>query len=121
MKFVRGLVLVAGVVVGFLAGLAACETSFRDDRVATCRRALPAIAQGPGVAFQSAGAGQSPDSVRVDYSQGHRPHRLTCRFDATGLIEVASDGRALSGSALHLLRRYYLDTPDAAAADPAGR
>ncbi len=120
MRFGRGSIIAAGVVLGFLAGLAACETTFRDERVATCRRALPALAQGPGVTFQSAGAGQSPDSVRVDYSQGHRPHRLTCRFDATGLIEIASDGRTLSGSALHLLRRYYLDTPDAAAADPAG-
>ncbi len=121
MRFGRGLFVAAGVVVGFLAGLAACEGTLREDRVATCRRALPALAQGPGVAFQSAGAGQSPDTVRVDYTQGLRPHRLTCRFDATGLIEVAADGRTLSGSALHLLRRYYLETPDAASADPAGR
>lgn len=121
MRLRHRLAVAAGIVLGFLAGLAACETTLRQDRVATCRRALPAVAQGAGVRFQSAGAGQAPDAVRVDYLEGHRQHRLTCRFDAAGLIEVAADGRVLSGPALYMLRRYYLDTPDAAEADPLGR
>ena len=114
----RRLVIAGGVVVGFLVGLATCETTLGRDRIAVCRQALPALAQGPGIRFRSAGSGAF-GSVRVDYTEGTRPHRLTCRFDgASNLTEVAVDGTALSGSALYMLRRFYLDTPDAAQADP---
>jgi hypothetical protein len=117
-KLVHRCLLAGGVVAGFLGGLAACQDTLRRDQVATCRRALPALAPGPGFRFQSAGAGPV-GTVRVDYTEGTRPHRLTCRFDASSnLIEVAADGTALSGPALYMLRRYYLDTPDAAAGDP---
>jgi hypothetical protein len=112
------LVIAGGVAAGFFLGLATCERSLGRDRIAVCRQALPALAKGPGVRFQSAGGG-ALGSVRVDYAEGSRPHRLTCRFDgASNLIEVAVDGRVLSGSALYMLRRYYLDTPDAAEGDP---
>jgi hypothetical protein len=114
----RRLLLAGGVAAGFLAGLATCERSLGQDRIVVCRQALPALARGPEVRFQSAGSG-ALGSVRVDYTEGTRPHRLTCRFDgASNLVEIAVDGTALSGSALHMLRRYYLDTPDAARADP---
>ena len=112
--------LAGGVIVGFLGGLAACQDTLRRDRVATCRRALPAVAQGTGVHFQGAGPGPAVGTVRVDYTEGTRQHRLLCRFDgASNLVEVANDGTALSGPALHMLQRYYLDTPDAARDDPA--
>lgn len=108
-----------GLVAGFLGGLAACQDTLRRDRVATCRRALPAVATGPAIRFQGAGNGPAPGTVRVDYVEGTRQHRLVCRFDnAVKLVEVATDGNALSGPALYMLQRYYLDTPDAAQADP---
>ena len=120
MKPLHRWLLAGGVVAGFLGGLAACQDTLRRDRVATCRRALPAIAQGAGIRFQGAGAGSAPGTVRVDYTEGTRQHRITCRFDnAARLVEVATDGTALSGPALYMLQRYYLDTPDAAQADPA--
>lgn len=116
----RRWIVAIGIVAGFLAGLAACETTSRQDRVAMCRRALPALAPGPSVQFQGAGTGQTPGTVWVDYLEAPWPHRLVCRFDALGLVEVTTDGKRLPGTSLYMLRRYYLDTPDAAAADPSG-
>lgn len=119
MKRLHGWILAGGVVAGFFGGLAACQDTLRRDRIATCRRALPALASGPGIHFQGAGSGAIPHTVRVDYTEGDRPHRLTCRFDnAATLVEVATDGTVMSGSSLYMLQHYYLDTPDAAEADP---
>ncbi|MCJ2015702.1 hypothetical protein [Methylobacterium sp. J-076] len=120
MRRVHRWFLAGGVVAGFFGGLAACQDTLRRDRVASCRRALPAVATGGDIRFQGAGPGSASGTVRVDFAEGNRPHRMTCRFDgATGLVEVALDGAALSGPALYMLKRYYLDTPDAAAGDPA--
>ncbi|GJE38855.1 hypothetical protein [Methylobacterium persicinum] len=122
MKRLHRWILAGGIVAGFLGGLAACQDTMRRDRVAICRRALPAVATGAGVRFLGAGLGPAPGTARVDYNEGTRQHRLTCRFDgATKLLEVATDGAALSGPALYMLQRYYLDTPDAAEGDPAHR
>ncbi|ONF47709.1 hypothetical protein [Methylobacterium radiotolerans] len=112
----------AAVVVGFLGGLVACQDTLRRDRVATCRRALPAIAPRDGIRLLRAAPGPSANSVRVDYADGNRQHWLTCRFDAgTTLVALATEASTLSGPALYMLKRFYLDTPDAAAGDPAGR
>jgi hypothetical protein len=109
----------AGIVLGFLAGLAACEGTVRQDRVGVCRRALPALATGKDVQVEGAGSGPATGMVWVDYQEGVWPHRLVCRFDAVALVEVTTDGKRLSGPALHMLKRYYLDSPEAEAADPA--
>lgn len=114
--------LAGGAVAGFLAGLAACQDTLRRDRIAICRRALPAVATGSGIRFLGAGSGSAPGTVRVDYAEGTRQHRLTCRFDgAARPVEIAADGTPLSGAALYMLQRYYLDTPDAASGDPGER
>ena len=117
----RGLVG-AAVVAGFLGGLAACQDRLQRERIATCRRALPAVAPRGDIRLLSAGPGASPDTVRVDYAEGHRPHWLTCRFDAGAtLTALTSEGTSLSGASLYMLKRFYLDTPDAEAADPGLR
>lgn len=114
--------LAGGVVAGFLSGLAACQDTLRRDRIALCRRALPAVATGAGIRFLGAGSGSVPGTVRVDYTEGSRQHRMTCRYDGTaGLVEIVTDGTPLSGAALYMLQHYYLDTPDAAAGDPDRR
>ena len=121
MRFRRRWVVAAGTVAGFLAGLAACESTLRQDRVAMCRRALPALAAGAGIRFEDAGPGQLPGTAWVNYQNGVWPHQLVCRFDASGLREILTDGKPLSGPAFHMLRRYYLGSPEAEAADPSHR
>ncbi|MDR7039250.1 MULTISPECIES: hypothetical protein [Methylobacterium] len=115
----RGLLL-AGALGGFLLSLAACESAVQHQRITLCRRAVPALVPGEtDMRILRVGAGPAPDSVRVDYATGPRPHTALCRFNAGAeLIAVTHDGTALNGAALYLLKRYYLDTPDAEAADP---
>jgi hypothetical protein len=118
----RRWLLGAAVAAGFVGGLAACQDTLRRERVATCRRALPAVAPQPGVRLLRAAPGPAGNSVRVDYIEGTRQRWLTCRFDAGAtLVAVATEGESLSGPALYMLKRFYLETPDAAASDPAAR
>lgn len=112
--------LAGALVAGFFGGLAACQSTLQRERVAVCRRALPAVAPQPGIRLLRAGPGPATDTVRVDYAEGNRQHWLTCRFDAgSTLLALATEGSSLSGPALYMLKRFYLDTPDAAAGDPA--
>ncbi|MCJ2052445.1 hypothetical protein [Methylobacterium sp. J-070] len=122
MKSAHRWLLAAAVTAGFLGGLAACQDTLRQERVATCRRALPAIAPRAEIRLLRAAPGPAADTVRVDYAEGDRQHWLTCRFDAGAtLVALVSEGASLSGPSLYMLRRFYLDTPDAAADDPAHR
>lgn len=102
-------------------GLAACESSVDRLRTTICRRALPAlVASELQPRLLSVGRGSAPDSVRVDYVTGHQQHRIVCAFDqGAGLTGIAVDHKALTGGAMYLLKRYYLDTPEAEIADPA--
>ncbi|WP_375465609.1 hypothetical protein [uncultured Methylobacterium sp.] len=106
-----------------LAGLGACESAVQQQRLAICRRAVPALASPDGpVRVLRAGAGAPPDSVRVDYASGTRQHWALCRFNAGAILTgISTDRTTLSDASLYLLKRYYLDTPDAARADPAER
>lgn len=112
----------AAAVAGFLGGLAACQDTLLRERVATCRRALPAVAPQAGIRLLRAAPDPAANTVRVDYAEGTRQHWLTCRFDAgTSLVALATEGTSLSGPSLYMLKRFYLETPDAAAGDPAAR
>ncbi len=112
----------AGLAAALLAGLAGCESSVDRLRTAICRRTLPALVPADAnPRLLSVGRGPAPDSVRLDYLTGHQPHRIVCAFDqGAGLTGLVVDQKAVTGGALYLLRRYYLDTPDAEANDPAG-
>jgi hypothetical protein len=118
----RRWVLGLAVVAGFLGGLAACQDTLQRERVATCRRALPAVAPRDGIRLLRAAPGSAANTIRVDYAEGNRQHWLTCRFDAGAtLTALATEGTSLSGPSLYMLKRFYLDTPDAEAGDPAQR
>ena len=105
--------IAAGLVLGFLGGLAACESAVQQQRLATCRRAVPALVPDEkGATILRAGTGAGRDSMRVDYTTGNRPHFALCRFNAGAVLEgIVTDRTALSEASLFLLKRYYLDTP----------
>lgn len=124
MRFRAGrALLLAGALGGMAAGLFACETTLGRRRTTICRRAVPALVPGEGeLKVLRAGIGPAPGSARVDYVVGNRPHVALCRFDAgTDLVGVSTDRGTLNGASLYLLKRYYLDTPEAEAADPVPR
>jgi branched-subunit amino acid ABC-type transport system permease component len=111
--------------------LAGCAPSIDAEQARICRQALPALnpdhvalrilraaplAAGNGVVitYEAAGPGQR-----------RRDHRVTCQFaTSTGaagerlLTRLSQDGEPLGGASLYLLKRFWLDTPDAALADP---
>ena len=122
MRPARRWLLAAAVTAGFLGGLAACQDTLRRERVATCRRALPAVVPRADIRLLRAAPGPAADTVRVDYADGDRQRWLTCRFDAGAtLVALVTEGANLSGPSLYMLKRFYLDTPDAVADDPARR
>ncbi len=118
----RRWIVAGGALLGFFGGLAACENTVQRQRAATCRRALPAVAEaGRELRLLRVGTGAVPDSVRVDYADGRRPHWILCRFGpGTDLVGLTTEKETLTGAALYMLKRFYLDTPDAAVGDPGG-
>ncbi|WP_407519500.1 hypothetical protein [Methylobacterium oryzisoli] len=110
-----------------LALLAACATAVDSERARVCRRVLPTLVETGGILrVLRTGPGDLPRSVRVDYveerpGRSPRTRRAECRFSEmsrTDLAGVVSDGVPVGGASLYLLKRYYLDTPDAAVAEP---
>jgi hypothetical protein len=118
-----------------LLGLAGCESSVDRQRAMICRRVVPALAPSEtAVKLLRIGAGATPDELRVDYAVAGRPGQaarqrwVTCRFGpGAELLGLATEAGPVNGARLFLLRHYYLETPEAAAADlggqpvPAGR
>ena len=96
-------------------------------RIALCRRAVPALAPtATGVEILHAGRGVTPGSVRVDYRLAGRPDGLSkarwiaCGFGPGGeLASVTTESGPVSGASVYLLKHYFLDTPEAAEADPS--
>lgn len=90
------------------------------QRLTLCRRALPALATADAdPRLLHVGPGSVPRSVRVDYAEGKRQHRIDCLFDeGAGLTAILSDQKPINGATLYLLKRYYLDTHDAVENDP---
>ena len=109
-----------------LLALTACESSIDRQRATTCRRAVPALAPpGTAVKILRIGAGPTPDDLRVDYAVtgqatlAARQRWVTCGFGpGAELLAVTTEQGPMNGAALHLLKHFYLDTPEAMAADP---
>ncbi|WP_264048709.1 hypothetical protein [Methylobacterium flocculans] len=110
-------------------GLGACESSVDRQRATICRRVVPAVAPSQaGIRLLRVGTGAHADEVRVDYAVSGRPGQaarqrwVACGFGpGAELLGLSTESGPVSGASLYLLRHYYLDTPEAAAADPAAR
>ncbi len=112
-----------------LLGLGGCESSVDRQRAMICRRVVPALAPADtAVKLLRIGGGATPDELRVDYAVAGRPGQaarqrwVTCRFGpGAELLDLATEGGPVNGARLFLLRHYYLETPEAAAADPGAQ
>ncbi|GJD50755.1 hypothetical protein OPKNFCMD_3500 [Methylobacterium crusticola] len=110
-----------------LVSLTACAAAVDPEQARTCRRVLPTLVPaGERVQVLRTAPAAQPRSVRIDFAQERdgratTPRFAVCRFSEFGradLAEVTSDRGAIGGAALYLLKHYYLDTPDAARAEP---
>ncbi|MER2253032.1 hypothetical protein ABS772_24235 [Methylorubrum podarium] len=118
----------------WLAAGSGCDTALDARRATLCRRAVPALAPpGADIGLLRVGPGASRGSVRVDYrvtggsgnlpkAEATRPRHLVCHFGAGDeLTALTTEQGPVNGASLYLLRRYYLATPEAEAADPGRR
>jgi branched-chain amino acid transport system permease protein len=114
-----------------LSILAACSLAVDGEQARICRLALPALeGGGAAVSVTQVLHGREPNSVRVEYRATRPggaplPRFAICRFAAEGLsankaelVGVTTDRGPVSPATIYLLKRYYLETPDALAGDP---
>ncbi|QRE78060.1 hypothetical protein F1D61_28735 [Methylobacterium aquaticum] len=110
-----------------LAGLTACAGSPDPEQARICRRTLPTLVPaGARVTVLREASGPQDRSIRIDFSQDRAgrsplPRYAVCQFSGlsrTDLSGLTSDRGPVGGAALYLLKHYYLDTPDAAVAEP---
>ena len=106
-----------------------CDGALEARRAALCRRAVPALAPtGAPIEVLQVSTASGAGRVRVDYrlsgplGEANRPRSLTCGFGpGTDLVSLATERGVVNGASLYLLKRYYLESPEAEAADPGGR
>lgn len=112
-------------------GLAGCEAGVDRDRARVCRLAIPALnAADARFEITRTAPHSLPRSVAVTYrvirpGAPARERMLICRFDpggtsgALGLTGMATETGPVSDATFYFLTRFYLSSPEAAAADPA--
>ncbi len=115
-------------VLAALLGLGACSGTPDPEQARICRRALPTLVPaGDRITVLRTGWGPQGRGIRIDFAQERDgrsplPRYAVCEFSGlsrTDLSGLASDRGVVGGAALYLLKHYYLDTPDAALAEPA--
>ena len=106
-----------------LAGIAGCALLVDADQARICRIVLPAIEPaGARIALRRVRPAEA--GVRIDYEtdsagNGASPRHAVCRFGpGADLLGITTDRGEVPGPRIFLLKRYYIDTPEGAAADP---
>ncbi|RFB80618.1 branched-chain amino acid ABC transporter permease [Methylovirgula sp. 4M-Z18] len=115
-----------------LFALTGCSATVDSDQARICRSILPAIhPDHPVFHIFHQRARSEPPGVDLVYSvaTGDAPaknHILACGFGGAGespdrktLMSVVEDGDAMSDAQVFFLRRYWLETPEGSASDPA--
>jgi branched-chain amino acid transport system permease protein len=119
---------------GAILALAACGRTVDDDMATMCRMTLPALnAEGAEIHVARVTPGSGPREVRIDYSvvveRGALRRRfVVCGFAAIPRSQIEPDLETLvtetgpvSGASVHLMKRFWLRTPEAFEADPGNR
>ena len=101
----------------FLAG---CDSSIDRQRITTCRRTLPAlVASDLPPRLLHVGRGSAPTAcASITLWANASTASTACSTRRAGLIGVRMDHKAVSGGALFMLKKYYLETLDSEANDP---
>lgn len=109
--------------------LAACGGRPDAAFARQCRLTLPALNPEGAVIRVLRETRPRAGEVRIDYlvvdGATSRQRWVSCRFAEVprGSLEIerlATESGTISGASLFLLKRFWLETPEAAAADPAG-
>jgi branched-chain amino acid transport system permease protein len=112
---------------------AGCGLSIDAEQSRVCRALLPALNTNGQVRIRSIQGGPHARTVRIlyDLEQADRAPAerwVICRFAAEGLspnkadlIDVFTEEGPLSDASLYLLKRFYLETPDAVSGAPGAQ
>jgi branched-chain amino acid transport system permease protein len=116
---------------GAFVALAACGRTVDDDMATICRMTLPALNPADAeIHVTRIAPGSGPREIRIDYSvvaeRGALRRRfVVCGFAAVPRSQIEPDLESLvtetgpvTGASVHLMKRFWLRTPDAFAADP---
>ncbi|MCC5978572.1 MAG: hypothetical protein JJU21_10955 [Salinarimonas sp.] len=130
--FAGGVALLAGL---FVNG---CSGQIDEAQAALCRMTLPALnPAGSDIRIIRLARADEPAAIRIDYTvsvaadigmrsrTGPRQGFVICRFDPVPFSEIeprlmaleTQDG-TVSGASVYLMQRFWLRSPEAAAADP---
>lgn len=116
---------------GALSALAACGKQVDADAALMCRMTLPALnAPDAEIRITRISAGARENEIRIDYTvvveRGAQRRRFViCGFNAVprstiepDLETLVTDTGPVSGASVHLMKRFWLRTPEAFEADP---
>jgi len=119
---------------GAALALAACGRAVDGDMAAMCRMTLPALnAEGADIHVTRVVPGAGSREIRIDYSVVAERGALRRRFVVCGFAEIplsqiepdletlVTETGPVSGASVHLMKRFWLRTPDAFEADPGNR
>ncbi len=120
---------IAIVALAALVALAGCANTVETDQARLCRIALPAL-QPPDAKLAILDLGEDEDrrgvAVRFENGLDQQKRLIHCRYRAAGrpnrpedLVALSLDGAPLSPVKLYFLIRFWLDTAQSLAADPA--
>ena len=119
---------------GALFALAACGQKLDANAVLMCRMTLPALnAPDADIRITRINAGAGEREIRIDYTvvveRGAQRRRFViCGFNAVprstiepDLASLVTETGPVSGASVHLMKRFWLRTPEAFEADPGQR
>jgi branched-chain amino acid transport system permease protein len=114
--------------------LAACGRTVDGDMATICRMTLPALnPEGAEIHVTRVVPGAGPREVRIDYSVVAERGALRRRFVVCGFAQIprsqiepdletlVTETGPVSGASVHLMKRFWLRTPEAFEADPGNR
>ncbi len=113
--------------------LAGCGRGVDAEQARICRQAIPALnADGANFRLSEPRPGPGRNEVLIHYEvdtpRSTRRRAITCRFAGAGfaagkarLVGITTERGALNDASVYFLQRFYLETPEAAAADPERR
>lgn len=119
---------------GALSALTACGKQVDAQAAMMCRMTLPALnAPDADIRITRINPGAAEREVRIEYTvaaeQGALRRRLViCGFNVVPRSQIEPDLESLvtesgpvSGASVHLMKRFWLRTPEAFEADPGQR
>ncbi len=119
---------------GAFLALAGCGRTVDNDMATMCRMTLPALnVTDAEIHVTRVAPGAGPREIRIDYTVVVERGALRRRFVVCGFAEIPrsqiepdletllTETGPVSGASVHLMKRFWLRTPEAFEADPGNR